>query len=330
MEYSFFVGIDVSKEKFDYCALWEGNRTFHGICPNGPEGVREMLASLAGLPGFELRGALFCMEHTGIYCNHLLATLHAEGADIWLEAGHNVKQVNRYQRGKSDRLDAHVIALYAFKNRDEPKLWAPASEASAELKRLFTKREQLVKAQKQLRTALRETRGYVPGAVQASHEELMADALAGIAASLKAVERAIDNTIKDDPELSRLLALLTSVEGVGKVTATYVLAVTDGFRSFVDPKKFACYGGVAPFPDGSGKVIKKDRVSHMANKKVKSLLHLCALSAMKNSLEIGAYYQRKVAEGKHANLVLNAIKNKIIGRMFAVVRRGTPYVKLVA
>lgn len=330
MDYSFFVGIDVSKEKFDYCALWGGNRTLHGVCGNSPEGVGEMLSSLAGLPGFSIAAALFCMEHTGIYCNHLLSTLHARGAAIWLEAGHRVRQVNRYQRGKSDRLDAHVIALYAYKNRDEPVIWEPRAEASMELKHLSAKREQLIKARKQIGTALKETRRYIPEASQRAHEELMADALAGIGASLKAVERAIEDTIADDPELSRLMALLTSIEGVGRVTATYILVSTDGFRAFADPKKYACHSGVAPFPHESGKVVRSQKVSNMADKKAKALLHLCALSAVKVSSEMGAYYRRKVEEGKHVNSVLNAVKNKLIHRMFAVAKRGTPYVKIAA
>ena len=63
----------------------------------------------------------------------------------------------------------------------------------------------------------------------------------------------------------------------------------------------------------------------MANKKLKSLLHLAALSASRHSNELRAYFKRKVSEGKNKMLVLNNIRNKIVLRIFACVRRGQKY-----
>jgi hypothetical protein len=66
----------------------------------------------------------------------------------------------------------------------------------------------------------------------------------------------------------------------------------------------------------------------MGNRKLKSLLGLAALSAVNYDKEIGAYYSRKIKEGKEKKVVLNAIKNKLISRVFATIKRGTPYVKI--
>ena len=64
----------------------------------------------------------------------------------------------------------------------------------------------------------------------------------------------------------------------------------------------------------------------MANKELKKILHLCALTAIKNYPEFRCYYERKKAEGKHGMSVINAIRNKIALRAVAVIKKQTKYV----
>lgn len=89
-----------------------------------------------------------------------------------------------------------------------------------------------------------------------------------------------------------------------------------------------CHAGVAPFEHRSGSSVRgKTRVSHHARKRLKSLFHLAAMSSIRAKGELRDYYQRKVGEGKNKMLVLNAVRNKIIHRIYAVVRRGEKYDK---
>ena len=102
------------------------------------------------------------------------------------------------------------------------------------------------------------------------------------------------------------------------------------FTSFTDARKLACYAGVAPFEYSSGKSIRgRSKVSHLANKKLKALLSLATLNAKRKDKELQLYYQRKISEGKNGMLVMNALRNKLIHRIFATVKRGTPYVPLM-
>lgn len=71
----------------------------------------------------------------------------------------------------------------------------------------------------------------------------------------------------------------------------------------------------------------KTRVSPCADKKMKSLLHLSILTAMKYEKELALYYQRKKSEGKYSLVVLNALKCRLLNRVFSVIQRKTPYVK---
>lgn len=80
-----------------------------------------------------------------------------------------------------------------------------------------------------------------------------------------------------------------------------------------------------PARHSSGQRKGKPKVSQMANKKVKSLLHLAALSAIQHCQELKAYYERKVLEGKNKMLVINNVRNKLVLRIFACVREDRNY-----
>ncbi len=146
---------------------------------------------------------------------------------------------------------------------------------------------------------------------------------------IEKTDKAIEQVIESDPELKRLYAIVTSVNGIGKVTAVQMIITTGEFTTISDPAKFACYSGVAPFSYISGTTVKgKMHVSHKANKEMKTLLHMCAIVAIQYDSDLKSYYQRKVEEKKNKMLVLNAVRNKLIWRVFACVRNNRLYQKV--
>ncbi len=99
-------------------------------------------------------------------------------------------------------------------------------------------------------------------------------------------------------------------------------------KRYPEVKKFACYAGVAPFEHTSGSSIRgKTRVSKMANMTIEKAIDLAAMSAIQCSQELKAYYHRKVAEGKNKMSVINAVRNKLISRLFACVNSRRMYKK---
>ena len=121
--------------------------------------------------------------------------------------------------------------------------------------------------------------------------------------------------------------LIKTVPGIGHLTAVYIICCTNNFASKISGKQLASYAGVVPFEHSSGISIKgKNRVHKMANKDLKKMLHLCALTAIKYYPEFKQYFDRKKAEGKNGMLVLNAIRNKLVLRVVAVVNNKTAYV----
>ena len=155
--------------------------------------------------------------------------------------------------------------------------------------------------------------------------------LKAIDADIKNIELQITSLMKQDESLSHLFKLVTSVIGIGFVTATNLIIHTNEFTIMNNSRKLACYRGVAPFPHQSGTSIRgKTRVSHMANKKLKTNLHMAALTAIKFDVELKEYYERKVAEGKHKLSVLNAVKSKLLARVVSVVNNDQEYVRKAA
>ena len=94
-----------------------------------------------------------------------------------------------------------------------------------------------------------------------------------------------------------------------------------------DWRKLACYADVAPFPYQSGTSIKgRTKVHPLADKKLKSLLNMCAIRAIRYDKELKTYYERKVEEGRAKMLVINNVRRKLLSRVFVVINRKTPFV----
>jgi transposase len=130
--------------------------------------------------------------------------------------------------------------------------------------------------------------------------------------------------------LSNQHKLLCSIDGVGEKTAVKMIVETNAFKDFDNARKFCCHAGVAPFEYSSGSSIRsRNRVSNKADKSIKALLHMAALvvATRKKNGELREYYLKKIAEGKNKMSVLNAIRAKLVMRMFAVVRNEKCYQK---
>jgi len=328
MEFEFFIGIDVSKNELDFSIQQGKCFLFHREIANKPAEINLLIKEIGILPGFSLNKAVFCMEHTGIYSNHLLGCLHKKKGNICLEAATHIKKSLGNIRGKNDKIDSVRIAEYAYKNREELRLWAPKRDVVQQLAYLASTRSRLIKIQKILATPLNEYGEFVSKKMTKQNSGICQRTINSTQADMDKVEKAIAALIAADPELKRLFELTTSVCGVGKVVATQILVTTNEFKDINSPKQFACFAGVAPFTSESGMFKGKGRVSHMANKKMKTLLHLAALVAIQHSPDLKLYYERMVNDGRKNKMsVLNAVRNKLILRVFACVNQNRMYEK---
>lgn len=164
-------------------------------------------------------------------------------------------------------------------------------------------------------------------ATQKTLEQAYKTAVEGLKKSISSIEKHIKELIKADDTLQKSYDLLLSVPGIGHITATYLIVCTNNFAGNISGKQLASYAGVVPFGNSSGISIKKpEKVHKMANKELKKILHMGAMSVIHCNPEMKHYYERKMAEGKHALSVINAVKNKLVLRAVAVIKSQSPYV----
>jgi transposase len=327
MNYHFFIGIDVSKNTLDFTLIAEKEKQFQLQTSNDLTGIRQFWTQLKKQTTFVLDRAVFCMEHTGIYNQHLLTFLYGKKANICLESAVHIKRSAGLQRGKNDQVDAFRIAQYAYKNRETLRLWQPKRQVITKLKELAALRSRLLNAKKQLSVPINET-ALFDKALAKQTLALCENTAVAINNDLKKVEAAIDQLVANDDHLKRLFEIVTSVQGIGKITATAMIVCTNEFKDINEPSKFACYSGIAPFEHSSGSSIRgRSRVSHQANKPMKTLLHLAAMVAISYNQDMRAFYQRKVAQNKNKMSVINAVRNKLIHRVFACVNENRVYQK---
>lgn len=267
------------------------------------------------------------MENTGMYSLELNCFLHDKGIWQTMENALQIKRSMGVVRGKTDKADCKIIALYAYRFFDRLKPYVLPNVTLLRLKALFAQRERLVSMHSELLVGNQSLKGY-PKDIVKDIEKQNEKLLKNLSEQIKAVDKLLKECLKQDEELQRKATLIQSVPGIGPQTAAYLLIVSRGMNNFATPRQFACYSGCAPFAHTSGSSIRgKTKVHFIANRKMKMLLHMAAMNAITFNEEIKAYYHRKVAEGKNPMSVLNAVRFKLICRIFSVVKRDQEFVK---
>lgn len=328
-QYSHFFGVDVSKKTVDI-TLAHNQELIHQQFTNDEQGMDQLQVWLKELKP-ALENTLFCMEATGLYCFPLTRFLAANAVDIWIEHAAQIKKSTALARGKNDKVDSQRIAMYAMKHLDRLRLWKPVDATLEKIRHLASLRDRLVETKKKLETPIKEFEEMGHTAMAKLLAKSIRSSLAAIDKDLKNVESKIIAVINEDDNLKNLYRLITSVVGIGFVTAINLMIHTNGFTMLKDTRKLACYCGVAPFEYSSGSSVRgRTKVHFMANKKLKCNLHMASLTAVKLDADLKHYYERKVAEGKSKLSVLNAVKNKLLARVVAVVNKQQEYVKKIA
>lgn len=327
--YTNYVGIDISKETIDVSILKKDQKNLHHHQFNNKlVGYRDMEKWLNKQSGFNYSMSLFCMEHTGIYTRQLQKYLLEQETNVWMESSLQIKKSLGLNRGKNDKIDSKRIAEYACRFADKANLECAYEKNIQKLKDLLSSRDRLNKALKSILISVKELKK-IDSEQGKSLMLLNMPAIKGIKQSIKEVEESMENVIKADNRLNEIFILSTSIPGVGSILTMKLLVYTHAFTKFENTRQLACYCGVAPFEHRSGTSIRgKTGVSKFANMDIKSTIHLAAMSSIQHNPELKKYYERKVKEGKSKMSTINAVRNKLLNRIVAVVKRGTPYVKL--
>lgn len=323
-----FWGLDISKKTIDLTILESGSIIGQYVFDNSPHKIKMAISEYMAQLKLTWEMCVFCMENTGIYGYQLLNYLTANSKTVYVVNPLHMKKSMGLVRGKNDRVDAQRIARFISRNYSEMTTYVKPENSLEHLKILLSRRAQYVKNLSQIRLPTKELKGCVDKRLVKQLEKVDAPVLDAIKKVIKELDSQIHAIIQHCPKLNLLLKRICSVPGVGPILGVNLLVITNGFNRLFDPKCLASFAGVAPFEFSSGSSIRrKPRVSQMGDKNLKKLFHLAALSVIRYEGELQTYYRRKIKEGKAAMTVLNAIRNKIIHRVCAVVRLEKNYQK---
>ena len=332
-----YFGVDVSKHWLDI-AYYDGVdvdwKRGHIRVDNDEKGFAQLGRWLDRLDVGK-GTCIFCMEYTGLYSQEFRQ---------WLERMKIVygmvspRKMHRFEpdlgedersldRIKTDEMDSFRIAIYckehSMKIRRKPSHLP--SDAYFKLKRLLAERRQYVKQSTLYKQQLHDIGKYDTEASQHRKEA----ELASLTEKVLLTSKEMEAIIKEDADIKRNYDLLCSIKGIGLVVAAETIVLTENFTSITNPRRYACYVGIAPGRKESGVSIQGgDHVGRKGFTQAKADLSMAALHAIHYDKGIRAYWLRRKTEGKHSGVVLNAVKFKIVLRMFAVIRRQKPYVEM--
>ncbi|RXP49661.1 IS110 family transposase [Lutibacter sp. HS1-25] len=316
---NFIIGIDISSKTLDICVK-ESQELSHFEIENSQKAILKFFRV------YKENQVIVAMENTGRYNWNLFEVLPKFNFKIYVLNPLHLSKSLGLVRGKDDKTDAYRICLFTEKNKEDLTLWKPTPKAIKKLKIFITERTSRIKMKRRLLKQQHDYKLMKDVGLDKELAKLNKQFIDQIVKQIKLIEQKIQTIINEDSILKQQAKLISSVPGVGKILTWTMIAKTEGFTKITDPRKMACYTGVVPFEYQSGtSVYRKPRVSMFADKPTKAVLHLGAMSAIRLNNDLRVYYLRKVNEGKNKMLVLNAVRNKIIHRIFAVIKNQEFY-----
>ena len=324
------IGVDVSKKTLDV-ALYRGKVDWndgHIKVDNSGSGYRELKKWLR-LKNAEKSRLRICMEATGLYTHDFRSWLEQEGITYYVVDPKRMHHfapplsIKGIRQTKTDKADAFRIAIYCSLFHDSMEPSRLPSAAYFKLKRLLAERRQYVKQSVLYKQQLSDISIYDTVSSRMRKEKEVGN----LKDDIRQTDKEMKSIIDSDLAIKKNYDLLTSIIGVGIVVAVTAIVLTENFTTITNPRKYASYIAIAPFPHESGTSVRgATRVSKQGFRQAKADLSVSVLNAITHDAELREYWLRKKAEGKHTGVILNAVKFKLVLRMFAVVKRGKAYV----
>ena len=329
MNKKWVIGIDISKKTLD-AAIYDSTKkkaeeSNYKQVSNTPTGCNELFGWFRSKK-MRMSQMVICMEHTGIYGFDLCMFLESKQIDYSLLSPLHVSRSFGLVRGKNDKIDALRLSSYCYLHRDVLVYSHLKGSTVIRLRELSSEHKLYIKQAAVHKGFLTDRK---EKATNATYERSQATT-AYLKIKIEEIEAEMKELLESDEAFLTNYHLLLSIKGIGPVNAINTLLHTNNFQSFQTARQYACYLGIAPFEHSSGSSIRgRTKVSKTGAKYLKADLSQAAKSASEWDREIKEYYKRKLDEGKEYGTIMNAVKFKLVGRMFAVVKRGTPYVDLM-
>jgi len=328
MENKYILGVVVGKIRLEFCLLF-GDKVLKQVeVMNETTAIRQAFSLLLNEFHISNDQLLICAEHAGQYNYPLIYTCESGLYKLWLENPGRMKYYcSGLQPAKNYKLNCKQIAVYASRNADKIAMCQPPDSEVEHLKQAYNELNMLEGDSAKLQSQLFEMKNYMSEEVFDVNAKRLVDLIKGLEAAIITVENEIKCIFAGNSHLARQLELLISIEAIGNDVALKMIVETDAFTRFENSRQFCSHAGMAPVhkdlkavqhlqPNG---VVTRDKsIRLLLNPAVESILK-------KDDSELKNYYFRKLKEGKDEKVVINAIRVKLVARMFAVIKNNQVY-----
>jgi len=309
------VGIDVSAKTLTVARRREREEKEQEFA-NDRIGHKELLKWVG-------RGARVCVEATGVYHLQLALMLRAAGVEVMVVNPRVAKDFARAltNRSKTDKVDARTLLEYV--ERMEFVAWQAPSEAVLELRELGRRLSELVQ------TGVDEKNRLHAKKVSGISKTVVADVKAHVGQiekRVKLIETAAVEVIESDAGLAEQFQILTGIRGVGRRSAIELLTELAVLDPTMTVKQLVAYAGLDPRSYESGTSVEKPvRISKMGNARLRAILYMNALSAIRHDRGARLFFAGLVARGKKKKQALVAVMRKLLHGIWIVLQRRVPY-----
>ena len=313
MSHEIFIGVDMAKDKFDVALPQEKTYRYRQFVSN-KEGFKSFLTSLKQITLNEW----VCMEATGHYSEVLAEYLTHHGLKVSIINPWQIKNFARLQltRNKNDKVDARLIARYG--QMMKPPVFQPRSASQKDLKDLVKLLDTL-KAQKvQLNNQAQSTQGNIA-------KKVVATLLKELSTNIAKLEQRLTNLVANEEKIYEQVTLLTSIKGIGHLTAYKILAQVPRIEQYARAKQFAAAIGITPKQHQSGKFQGKTTISRLGDARLRKALYMAALVAKRYNPLLKSFAQRLQQRGKAPKAIICALMRKLAHIIFGVLKHRKPF-----
>ncbi len=308
------LGIDVGKFDF-HCALTLKGQIRTNHFPNSKSGFGRLRQWLQNR-GVDRVHA--CLEATGGWSEELAADLHENGHTVSLVNPLAVKAFGQSElsRTKTDKADAALIARFCAAMH--PALWQPPSFTDRRLQQLARRRMALDEMRTQEKNRLEG-----PGVSEVA--DSIETTLAFLNEKVEEIDEQIRELIEGDPTLRGRRDLLESIPGVGERLAVTLLGEIPNITEFRSGKALSAFVGLCPREFRSGTSVSSSWLSRRGNARVRRILYMPAVVAMRFNPVLKLFAQRLRLAGKRGKQIVAAVMRRLLVLAYGVLKSGRPF-----
>jgi transposase len=312
-----FLGIDISKDKFDICLL-VGDSKLIGKFDNNKSGFHKLLNWLQKKK-IDLISIQACMEATGKYGEDLAYFLSSKNikTSIVNPASVHYFGESSITRNKTDKIDAELICKFCEINK--PDTWNPPTEEEREVKEV-TRLIESLEAERQRHKNRLESRLVSETAIEATKNSIKS-----LNEQIKFLEKRKNELAKKDKEISKKIELLESIPGIATKTAIKFTSEIPNIERYENAKSLAAMFGITPSQRQSGSSVNSTKISKKGNRRLRKAFYMPAISAMQHNKFVREFVEKLREKGKKGKEVICAAMRKLIHIIYGVLKSGKPF-----